>query len=246
MNQQPPWPPQEPRKGQQLYGQQEWKQHLPPHQLSLYNHLSQATPGQFQRLPNNYFPPLRRQSGIWQWYKSRTKKGKLSIGCGAILAVLLFFSCIGTAVGSVNLATQSTPSPTPPSNQAAILTSPTVPPLPTSTLSPTPPSTPTPQPAIAPTYVPQPTPTDTLIPTPTDTPTPCPGVNCNPWGYNFSPGNFIYSPPSAFCHYFSCSNNFPHGHGYVVECKDGEYSKSGGIQSACSDHGGVMRPLYSH
>ena len=38
---------------------------------------------------------------------------KLSIGCGMILAVLLFFSCIGTAVGSVNLAIQATPTPTP-------------------------------------------------------------------------------------------------------------------------------------
>ncbi|SRR6266487_2105324 len=246
MNQQPPWQPQEPPKGQRVLGQQEWKQHLPPYQLSLYNQLSQATPGQFQRPPHNIFPPPRRQSGIWQWYKSRTKKVKLSIGCGAILAVLLFFSCIGTAVGSVNLATQTTPTPTATTNQAAILMSPTVPPLPTPTLSPTPPSTLTPKPAIAPTSAPQPTPTDTPTPTPTDTPTPCPGVNCNPWGYNFSPGNYIYSPPSAFCHYFSCINNFFKGHGYVVECKDGEYSKSGGGQGACANLGDVMHPLYSH
>jgi len=151
-----------------------------------------------------------------------------------ILAVLLFFSCIGTAVRSVNLATQSTPSPTPPAHQAAILMSPIVPTHPTPMLSPTPTSTPTPKPAIAPIHASQPT------------PTPCPGINCNPWGYNFSLGNFINSPPSAFCTYFSCITNFFKGHGYVVECKDGDYSKSGGVQGACSTHGGVMRPLYSH
>ncbi len=234
MKQPPPQQPQEPPKRQRVLGQQQWKQHLPPYQLALYNQLSQAVPGQFKRPPNNNYPPQRRQWGLWQWYKSRTKKVKLSIGCGMILAVLLLFSCIGTAVGSVNLATQSTPSPTPPAHQAAILMSPIVPTHPTPMLSPTPTSTPTPKPAIAPIHASQPT------------PTPCPGINCNPWGYNFSLGNFINSPPSAFCTYFSCITNFFKGHGYVVECKDGDYSKSGGVQGACSTHGGVMRPLYSH
>ena len=234
MKQPPPRQPQEPPKRQRVLGQQQWKQHLPPYQLALYNQLSQAVPGQFKRPPNNNYPPQRRQLGLWQWYKSRTKKVKLSIGCGMILAVLLFFSCIGTAIGSVNLATQSTPSPTPPAHQAAILMSPIVPTHPTPMLSPTPTSTPTPKPAIAPIHASQPT------------PTPCPGINCNPWGYNFSLGNFINSPPSAFCTYFSCITNFFKGHGYVVECKDGDYSKSGGVQGACSTHGGVMRPLYSH
>lgn len=230
MNQQPPLQPQEPP-----YGQPKWDQQASQYQPSFYNQPTQAAPGQFQRPPYNNFPPPKRQSGILQWYKSRTRKVKISIGCGAILAVLLFFACIGTAVGSVNLATQATPTPTTQSNQAAIPTNQAVTTLPT----PTPTSTPTPKPAIAPTHAPQPT-------QPPPTPTPCPGVNCNPWGYNFNPGNYIYSPPAAFCNYFSCINNFPNGHGYVVECQDGEYSKSGGVQGACSYHGGVMRPLYSH
>ncbi|MBX5449026.1 MAG: hypothetical protein IRZ24_03080, partial [Thermogemmatispora sp.] len=83
-------------------------------------------------------------------------------------------------------------------------------------------------------------------PRPTPTPTPCPGVNCNPWGYNFEPGNLIYSPPPDFCLYFACISNFWNGRGYVVECSDGMYSKSGGIRGACSYHGGVWRPLYAH
>jgi len=229
MSQQPPWQPQ-----QQPNDQPQWGQQTPPYLQSLYDQPTQPTPGQFQRPPFHYYPLRGKQSGIWQWYKSRTKKVKLSIGCGMILAVLLFFSCIGTAVGSVNLTTQSPPTLTTPTHQSAILVSPAA------TFVPTP----TPTPSATPTIVTTPTTQPTQPP---PTPTPCPGVNCNPWGYNLSsPGNYIYSPPSAFCSYFTCINNFPHGHGYVVECKDSMYSKSGGIKGACSTHGGVLRPLYAH
>src|SRR5437867_1411662 len=96
MSQQSPWQPQ-----QLSNNQPQWGQQPPQNQQSFYNQPTQATPGQFQRPPFNNFPP-RRQSGIWQWYMSRTKKVKFTIGCGMILAVLLLFSCIGTAVGSVN------------------------------------------------------------------------------------------------------------------------------------------------
>jgi hypothetical protein len=86
------------------------------------------------------------------------------------------------------------------------------------------------------------------VPTEAPTPTPCPGVNCNPWGYNFDAtnGSLIYSPPADFCSYFECISSFWEGKGYVVECNDGMYSKSGGIRGACSYHGGVWRPLYAH
>lgn len=33
--------------------------------------------------------------------------------------------------------------------------------------------------------------------------------------------------------------NYPNGKGYPVECSDGTWSQSGGIQGACSHHGGV-------
>jgi hypothetical protein len=119
-------------------------------------------------------------------------------------------------------------------------------------------ATATPKPAV-PTATPKPhasTPTATPKPhasTPTATPnsqptaTPCPGVNCNPWGYNFSPpGNLIYNPPSAFCNYFNCIANFSTGTGYVVECQDLTFSKTGGVPGSCSQDGGNLRPLYSH
>ncbi len=88
-----------------------------------------------------------------------------------------------------------------------------------------------------------PPPTQPPAPPPTQPPT---GVNGNPWGYNFVPSNLIYSPPASFCSYFSCINNFPNGRGYVEECQDGMYSKSGGIRGSCSYYGGDLQPLYSH
>jgi hypothetical protein len=241
MNQQPSWQPQEPPDGQQVFGQQEWKQDLPAYQLSLYNQLSQATPGQFQRPPNANVPPPRRQSGIWKWYTSRTKKVKLSIGCSVILALLLFFSYIGTAVGSVHHVTPSAPTPTTGHNQAAV-TSPGVRNQPTPILTPT--QYQTPQPTLAPTHAPPPT----QPPKPTSPP--CQAVNNNPWCYNFLPGKLIYSPPADFCTYFACIPGFVEpddpGNGYLVQCGDGLFSQSGGGRGACWHHGGVSRPLYSH
>jgi hypothetical protein len=74
------------------------------------------------------------------------------------------------------------------------------------------------------------------------------GVNGNPWGYNFVPGKLIYTPNPAFCNgrYFHCIPNFPRGKGYVIECRDGLYSKSGGHSGSCSFHHGNWRILYSH
>ena len=76
--------------------------------------------------------------------------------------------------------------------------------------------------------------------------TPKIGINGNPWGYDFTSGRVITAPPLAFCRYFSCIANFSQGRGYVVECRDLRYSRSGGIRGACSSHRGVYRPLYDH
>jgi hypothetical protein len=73
------------------------------------------------------------------------------------------------------------------------------------------------------------------------------GVKGNPWGFDFNAGKRIYTPPVDFCgYYFSCTSNFWQEHGYVTECKDGRYSKSGGDRDNCSVYGGVLRTLYSH
>jgi hypothetical protein len=44
---------------------------------------------------------------------------------------------------------------------------------------------------------------------------------------------------SGFCSTHSCEGNFDHGQGSIVQCEDGTYSHSGGVQGACSWHGGV-------
>ena len=76
-------------------------------------------------------------------------------------------------------------------------------------------------------------------------PVPSDGVSSNPWGYNFTCCNLISSPPVNFCNYFNCINNFWNGVGYVIQCKDGMFSRSGGRQGSCSYHGGNNRPLYA-
>jgi hypothetical protein len=43
----------------------------------------------------------------------------------------------------------------------------------------------------------------------------------------------------GFCDTHDCIPNFDNGNGSVVQCSDGTYSHSGGIQGACSHHGGV-------
>jgi hypothetical protein len=72
------------------------------------------------------------------------------------------------------------------------------------------------------------------------------GVNGNPWGYNFQPGDTITEPPEEFCSYFQCVSSFWSGQGYVIECRDGKFSTSGGRPRACAKNGGVARPLYAH
>lgn len=119
---------------------------------------------------------------------------------------------------------------------------------PTPTSKPLPTPTPTPKPTQPPApvkqSVQQQAPVQQAAPPPA--PAPATGVNGNPWGYDFNPGNYIYSPNSGICGYFSCISNFWNGNGYVEECSDGMYGKSGGISGSCSHHGGNYRPLYSH
>src|SRR5262249_9155215 len=105
----------------------------------------------------------------------------------------------------------------------------------------------TPMSSLTPTPIPTPTPTLALQLQPTQPPPQLVGVNGNPWGYDFNPGNLIYSPPENFCDYFNCVRNFwDNTSGYVGECKDGTYSHSGGAPNACVKHGGEMKPLYAH
>jgi hypothetical protein len=46
------------------------------------------------------------------------------------------------------------------------------------------------------------------------------------------------SPGGDFCSTHDCIPSFDEGHGYIVQCADGEWSHSGGRPGACSQHGG--------
>lgn len=96
------------------------------------------------------------------------------------------------------------------------------------------------------TATPSVSPTDTP---PTPTANPCPDPYNNPWGYNFCmPGSVIAYPPVQFCarQYFPCVKGFWNQSGYVVECLDGRYARSGGTAFVCSSNGGYWRTLLQH
>jgi hypothetical protein len=52
------------------------------------------------------------------------------------------------------------------------------------------------------------------------------------------PGSSSHATDDQFCSTHQCIENFPNGNGSIVECQDGEWSHSGGLSGACSDHGG--------
>jgi len=52
------------------------------------------------------------------------------------------------------------------------------------------------------------------------------------------PGSYSHATDGQFCARHHCIANFPYGRGFIVRCVDGEWSHSGGIQGACSYHGG--------
>src|SRR6266567_9391142 len=168
----------------------------------------------------------------WLWYRSKTQKAQVILGVS--VTCLLVFGVIGVSAAAMTdrAATLALLTPTVAPTQATLNVD-------TST------ATPTPNLVVTPAATPTPKPKPTPKPTPKPKPS-CNAVNGNPWCYNFSPGNLIYNPHASFCSYFACIGNFWNGRGYVVECNDGDYSKSGGIRGSCSYHHGVWRPLYSH
>jgi hypothetical protein len=52
------------------------------------------------------------------------------------------------------------------------------------------------------------------------------------------PGSSSHATDVEFCSTHECIPNFPNGSGDIVQCVDGEWSHSGGLSGACSDHGG--------
>ncbi len=54
-------------------------------------------------------------------------------------------------------------------------------------------------------------------------------------------GSPSHAGDQQFCAEHVCIGKFTEEDGNVAECEDGTFSHAGGIQGACSDHGGVLR-----
>ncbi|MEH1097804.1 hypothetical protein [Micromonospora sp. CPCC 205561] len=83
----------------------------------------------------------------------------------------------------------------------------------------------------------------------TTPPTPTPagkrlcGAPDNPMGYDFCGGDRIRRPAAEVCDWFDCVPEFWAGRGYLVQCRDGSVSLTGGRRDACAAHDGVRRTL---
>lgn len=196
--------------------------------------------------PSTQQPQPEPRASAWQrfnaWLGTKSTGQRTGIGigagCSALLVLCVLCSCIGAALGSGGTtstgnnvgAVTTTRTAGQLQQQATATAIATV--IATATATKVPP---TPTPAPAPTATPKPKPQPTCIPG---------AVNCNPWGYNFSHGSYIYNPPYNFCNYFNCIASFwEHTNGYVEECQDSTYSHSGGVRGSCSYHGGNWRAL---
>jgi hypothetical protein len=235
-----PQPPQHPNDPPELPTSPTLPALLPPPMIPPHPYPLILQPPTHQEPPQRRKPPRRRIGTPMR-----------IVGFGALLLVSALCSGTGLALersigtvpllkngGAADTATATTDMATDVSATATTVE-------PTATIRAQPTKTLHPQP----TGTPSPHPTNTA--TPTNTPCADP---CNPWGYNFDPtgGSLITSPPSAFCSYFACIGSPPgytsfwSGQGYVIECQDTLFSKTGGIKSSCSQHGGELRTLYAH
>jgi hypothetical protein len=76
--------------------------------------------------------------------------------------------------------------------------------------------------------------------TPRQDPAQCPAGADEPAPGTAGDGTVVADDGEAsFCTTHTCIPNYSNGSGTTVMCADGEYSHSGGIQGACSYHGGV-------
>ncbi|MDG4779387.1 hypothetical protein O7614_06975 [Micromonospora sp. WMMD961] len=89
-------------------------------------------------------------------------------------------------------------------------------------------------------------------PKPTKSPRPSPsattqqprcGAPENPLGYDFCGGTRIRKPAAEVCDWFDCVPQFWAGRGYLVQCRDGSVSLTGGRSNACAEHRGVRRTV---
>ncbi|MGC5020300.1 hypothetical protein [Micromonospora sp. DT47] len=113
----------------------------------------------------------------------------------------------------------------------------------------TPAATPVPAKLAAPRAKPAPSASPTSrrpTPTPAATRERLCGAPANPLGYNFcGDGWRVREPDHRICDWFDCAQDFWAGRGYLVQCRDGSVSLTGGRRNACAGHEGVRRTVHT-
>jgi hypothetical protein len=65
-----------------------------------------------------------------------------------------------------------------------------------------------------------------------------PPASSEPTGETDEVGSASHAGDAEFCDEHHCIGDFTTENGTVVECADGTFSHAGGLDGACSDHGG--------
>ncbi|MEU4479412.1 hypothetical protein AB0F68_15310 [Micromonospora sp. NPDC023966] len=71
------------------------------------------------------------------------------------------------------------------------------------------------------------------------------GAPANPYGYDFCGGQRIRKPAAGICDWFECVPGFWSGRGWLVQCRDGTVSLTGGQRDSCADNRGYRRTFWT-
>ncbi|MEU0155452.1 hypothetical protein [Micromonospora fulviviridis] len=71
------------------------------------------------------------------------------------------------------------------------------------------------------------------------------GAPANPYGYDFCGGQRIRKPAAGICDWFGCVPGFWSGRGWLVQCRDGTVSLTGGQRESCAGHQGFRRTFWT-
>ncbi|SCL59968.1 hypothetical protein [Micromonospora chersina] len=71
------------------------------------------------------------------------------------------------------------------------------------------------------------------------------GAPANPYGYDFCGGQRIRKPAAGICDWFECAPGFWSGRGWLVQCRDGAVSLTGGQRESCAANQGYRRTFWT-
>ncbi|GGR73479.1 hypothetical protein GCM10010169_16900 [Micromonospora fulviviridis] len=71
------------------------------------------------------------------------------------------------------------------------------------------------------------------------------GAPANPYGYDFCGGERIRKPAAGICDWFECAPGFWSGRGWLVQCRDGAVSLTGGQRESCAANQGYRRTFWT-